>query len=99
MKKTAFALSMALILGTSSAIADASKQDASNAIQDAISANNKAAEKGFEWRDTYKKLLGPAKKAYQDGQYEKAISLANTAKSHALLGLSQAEQSANPNTL
>lgn len=99
MKKTAFALSLALLAGSSAAIAETSQQDASKAILDAVSTNNQVAAKGFEWRDTYKKLLGPAKKAYQEGQYDKALELANTAKSHAMLGLSQAEQSANLNTL
>jgi len=95
MRKTALALSLALISATSVVMADATKQNASKAIYDAISANNKVAQQGYEWRDTYKKLLGPAKQAYQKGEYDKAIKLANTAKSHATLGMEQAKQKAN----
>jgi len=90
MKKTAIAATLILALGSSAAFA-ASQKDASNAIFEAVSANSKAAKMGFEWRDTYKKLLGPAKKAYKKGDYAKAVALANKAKSHAKLGMVQAK--------
>ncbi|NOY66656.1 MAG: hypothetical protein GXP13_04510 [Gammaproteobacteria bacterium] len=90
MKKTALTAALAMILGSSVAFAAPSQKDAANAIFEAVSANNKAAKIGFEWRDTYKKLLGPAKKAYKKGNYGKAVKLANTAKAHAKLGVVQA---------
>jgi len=95
MKKTAFAATMALILGSSVAFAAPSQKDAANAIYDAVAANNKVAKVGYEWRDTYKKLLGPAKKAYRKGDYAKAVKLANTAKSHAELGMVQSKKGMN----
>jgi len=95
MKKTAIAATLVLALGSSAAFAGASQKDASNAIFEAVSANSKAAKTGFEWRDTYKKLLGPAKKAYQKGDYDKAVKLANKAKSHAKLGMTQAKVAKN----
>lgn len=89
MKKLAYALPLVAVLAATPALA-ASKSDASAAILDAIKMNNKAHAAGFEWRDTYKKLLGPAKKAYRKGDYDKAVALADKAKSHAQLGLQQA---------
>ncbi len=73
----------------------ASQSDAAAAITAAVVKNNEAQKAGFEWRDTYKKLLGPAKKAYQKGDYAKAVKLANTAKAHAELGLTQAKVASN----
>ena len=99
MKRTVFALGLALGIAPATLLADASASDASSAIYSAVKANNEAAEIGFEWRDTYKKLLGPAKAAYAKGQYDEAVKLANTAKSHAELGLSQAETAKKPHTL
>ena len=94
MKKTVIAATMALMLGSTTAFAAASDQQAaSKAIFDAVAANNKVAKMGFEWRDTYKHLLGPAKKAYHKGDYAEAIKLANTAKAHAELGMQQAKMS------
>jgi len=95
MKKTALTAALAMILGSSVAFAGPSQKDASNAIFEAVAANNKTAKIGFEWRDTYKKLLGPAKKAYRKGDYAKAVKLANTAKSHAKLAEIQASKGAN----
>jgi len=97
MKKTAFAATLALILGSTAAFAAPSQKDASNAIYEAVAANNKVAKMGYEWRDTYKKLLGPAKKAYKKGDYAKAVKLANTAKAHAKLGMVQAGKGQNVN--
>jgi hypothetical protein len=99
MKKTVLALSLALATVPTAILADASQKEASNAIYEAVTANNKVAATGFEWRDTYKNLLGPAKQAYAKGDYHKAVQLANSAKSHAQLGLSQAEMAKSPHTL
>ena len=89
MKRTVLIASLILAFGSSSAFAATSK-DAANAINDAVIANNKAASMGYEWRDTYKKLLGPAKKAYHKGDFAKAIKLSKIAASHAKLGVIQA---------
>lgn len=99
MKRTVLALGLALGIAPVTLLADASASDASAAIYSAVKANNDAAKVGFEWRDTYKTLLGPAKAAYAKGHYDEAVKLANTAKSHAELGLSQAETAKTPNTL
>ncbi len=93
MKKIAILLTMLLAFGATSAIAGkATRAQAANAILAAVQANNKVRKMGFEWRDTYKKLLGPAKKAYRKGNYAKAIKLANMAKTHAKLGMEQAKK-------
>jgi len=94
MKKVVYALSLAALIAAPGAQA-ADKQEAANAILEAVKLNNEAAAAGFEWRDTYKKLLGPAKEAYRKGDYDKAKALADTARSHAKLGLQQAQQAAN----
>ncbi|HEC29810.1 MAG TPA: hypothetical protein ENI65_09525 [Gammaproteobacteria bacterium] len=95
MKKSALAISMALALASTAVYAGATKKDASQAIYEAVTANNQAAKMGFEWKFTYKKLLGPAKKAYHKGNYAKAIKKANIAKSHADLGIIQANYAKN----
>ena len=89
MKKLAYVLPLLAVLAAPSALA-AGKNEASAAILDAVKMNNEARAAGFEWRDTYKKLLGPAKEAYRKGDYDKAQSLANEAATHAKLGLQQA---------
>ena len=99
MKRTVLALSLALTMAPTTILADTTQKEASSAIYAAVTTNNKAAAQGFEWRDTYKKLLGPAKQAYAKGDYDTAVKLANTAKSHAELGLSQAEMAKTPHTL
>lgn len=96
MRKLMLALPLALVL-SAPAVHAASQQEAAKAITEAVVANNKASKAGFEWRDTYKKLLGPAKKAYKDGDYAKAVKLSNTAKAHAELGLEQAQRASSGN--
>lgn len=98
MRKRILMAILACTLPSMTVLAD-SRTDASEAIHSAVLANNQAAAKGFEWRDTYKKLLGPAKQAYQKGDYQRAIDLANTAKSHAELGLEQAKQASMASAL
>lgn len=95
MKKLAYVVPFVALFSASVAMAEDAKaptaKDASSAIFEAVTMNNKANKSGFEWRDTYKKLLGPAKHAYQKGDYAKAIELANKAKAEAELGLHQAK--------
>ena len=76
---------------SASTVYAASLENAEEALKAAINANNKVAEMGFEWRDTRKTLLNPAQKAIKAGDYDKAIELANTALSHAELGMKQAQ--------
>lgn len=94
MRKFVYALPLVALLAAPGAYA-ADKQEAAAAIVEAVKLNNEAAEVGFEWRDTYKNLLGPAKEAFRKGEYDKAKALAETARSHAKLGLQQAEQAAS----
>lgn len=89
MKKFAYTLPLLAIFAAPPVLA-ASQQEASEAILKAVKMNNQAHAAGFEWRDTYKKLLGPAKEAYHKGDYDKAEALANKAATHAQLGLQQA---------
>lgn len=92
MKKMTILLTMLLAFGATSAIAGkATRAQAAKSIVAAVQANNKVRKMGFEWRDTYKKLLGPAKQAYRKGNFSKAMKLANTAMAHARLGMKQAK--------
>lgn len=91
MKKLIVSTALAAILATPVTFA-ATQSEAASAINAAVLKNNEASKAGFEWRDTYKKQIGPAKQAYQKGDYDKAVKLANTAKAHAELGLTQASQ-------
>ena len=93
MKKLLIACALGALLSSPLAMA-ASQADAARAITEAVVKNNAARKAGFEWRDTYKKLLGPAKQAYRKGDYDRAVKLANTARAHAELGLAQARQAA-----
>jgi len=92
MKKAIVSVALAAALFTPVSFA-ATQSEAAAAITAAVLKNNDASKAGFEWRDTYKKQLGPAKKAYKKGDYDKAIKLANTARAHAELGLIQASKS------
>lgn len=94
MKKLAFALPLLAVLAAPPALA-ADRAEAGAAIVAAVKVNNEARAAGFEWRDTYKKLLGPAKKAYQEGDYDKAAALAKKAQMHAKMGLQQAQVARN----
>lgn len=95
MKKLALLLPLLLAFSAPSVqAAKATKADAQKAILAAVLENNKARKARFEWRDTYKKLLGPAKKAYKEGDYDKAVKLSNTAIAHAKLGQAQAKSQA-----
>jgi len=91
MKKAIVSAALAAVLFAPVSFA-ATQSEASSAITAAVLKNNEARKAGFEWRDTYKKQLGPAKKAYQKGDYDKAIKMANKAKAHAALGLTQASK-------
>ncbi len=93
MKKLVYVLPLVAMFSATAANAAATKSDAANAIVAAVQANNKVAQEGFLWRDTYKKLLGPAKAAYKKGDYDKAKALANKAEAEAKLGMGQYQRS------
>lgn len=99
MNKALFVLPLLTVLCASNSWAGATKEEAGNAITEAVVANNKVSAAGFEWRDTYKKLLKPAKEAYKKGDYDTAVKKAKTAKAHAELGLVQAEAGKNAGSM
>lgn len=58
------------------------------AIDEAVAANQNAASIGYEWRDA-NEFIEEAKKAAEEGDKEKALSLANKAKSEGDLAYEQ----------
>ena len=58
-----------------------------------IQAQKKIEQLGFSWRDTYKKLIGPAKKAMKAGKCAKAEKLISTAMDHINLANDQYRRS------
>jgi len=96
MKKLVYVLPLVAMFSATAATA-ATQQDAANAIVSAVQANNQVSQKGFEWRDTYKKLLGPAKKAYRSGKFDEAVALADKAKAEANQAMNQYQASFNAN--
>jgi hypothetical protein len=94
MKNMAVLTGALLVLGCAgiNAGSESGKQamDASvqNAIDNAIAANKNAASIGYEWRDA-DKFIEDAKKAAAEGDKEKALSLANEAKSQGDLAYEQ----------
>jgi len=94
MKKLAYVLPLAALLAAPGAFA-ATRHEAGQAILNAVQANDQVRSVGYEWRDTYKKLLGPAKHAYRKGNYGKAVQLADTAEQHAELGMAQYQANLN----
>lgn len=68
----------------------ADAQSFESAYAQAEAARKRAAEVGFEWRDT-KKLLWYAKQYAKRGDYDKAEALALRAKRQGELGVQQAK--------
>ncbi|MGD8782864.1 MAG: DUF4398 domain-containing protein [Thioalkalispiraceae bacterium] len=66
----------------------ATEQAAKDAIAAAKQANKEAKAVGYEWRDTGK-MIKKAEKALADGDYDKAIKLANQAKRQAEIAVEQ----------
>ena len=65
-----------------------SEQAAKDAIAAAKKANKEAKAVGYEWRDTGK-MIKKAEEALADGDYDKAIKLANKAKRQAENAIAQ----------
>ena len=85
MKKLALlAAAVALTLSACSSTPDTSfkETDASAAITAAETANSRAKKVNNEWRDTGK-IIKSAKKAEKEGDFDKAVKLANKAKRQA----------------
>lgn len=93
MKRTALIAAIALALATTGVNA-ATQKEAADAVLAAVSAIEKAASVGGEWRDSYK-ILGEAKKAYRHGDYDMALEKANIATSQGEMGFQQAREQAN----
>lgn len=69
--------------------------EADSAISAAASANAKAKELGFEWRDTHN-LIREAEEAAAAGDYAKAINLANEARVQAENAIQQGTTGSKP---
>jgi len=93
MKKTVVFLLCLFVFGSQAIAAD--KKSSSEAILAAVDANKKLNKLGFEWRDTYKKIIGPAKKAWQKGKYDEAEKLAKKAIAFIKLGNEQFKRGHN----
>ena len=85
----AVALSLGLLAGCATTGDDAANA-AEQAIADAKAANAEVAAMGYEWRDTGK-MIEQAEAAFADGDYDKALELANQALAQAEDAKRQAE--------
>ncbi|MCW8908547.1 MAG: SoxXA-binding protein [Sedimenticola sp.] len=88
----ALAIIFGLMIGSTATLAGEMKADAAtaaDAIARAEAAQKKADSVNGEWRDTGK-FIKNAKKAAEDGDYAKAVRLANKAESEGNLGYQQA---------
>lgn len=83
------ALIGALTLSPFSAFAGQTQESYEQALTAATEAKAKASSVGGEWRDVGK-LLKNAEKAAKDGNYDKAVKLANQAQVQCEVGYEQA---------
>ncbi|TDY01740.1 DUF4398 domain-containing protein [Thiohalophilus thiocyanatoxydans] len=92
MKKIAImAMTAALTLAACATGPSMSEQDANNAISAAKSELNKAKNVNYAWRDTGK-MIKAAEKAAKEGEYEKAVDLANEAEKQSELAQKQSRE-------
>lgn len=75
----------------STAVLAANEKDFNAVYKEAKHLQEKATAVGNQWRDT-KKFLTQSKQAADQGQYDKAVKLANKAKSQYALAIQQVEQ-------
>ncbi len=85
-----FFIATALVLSACGAPQKHTDKQAASAIAAATSMNKKAKKAEFEWRDTGK-LIKKAKAAAKDGEFDKAVKLADKAKKQAEMALKQAK--------
>lgn len=78
----------ALMFGSTAFAADQATAD--KAIADAKAAAKAANAEGGEWRDTGK-MIKKAEAAAKEGDFDKAVKLADTAKFQGEMGLAQAQ--------
>lgn len=83
-----FLIATALVLSACGVQQKHNKNDASAAIMAASQANKKAKKVEFEWRNTGK-LIKKAKAAAKEGEFDKAVKLANKAKKQAQMAMLQ----------
>lgn len=97
MKKTILLISLSLLLGacaTAPRTPAATAESAASAIAAAEAARGKAAEVGYEWRDTAE-IITEAKKAAEAKEYDKAVKLAGKAERQGVAALKQYEEQKN----
>ncbi len=87
-KYLVLAVAGALMMGSTAFAAD--KAAAEKAIADAKTAAKMADSVGGEWRDTGK-TIKKAEAAAKEGDFDKAVKLADTARYEGEIGLAQAE--------
>ena len=85
-----FFIAATLVLSACSAPQKNTDKDAAAAITAAEKTNKKAKKAEFEWRDTGK-IIKQAKAAAKEGEFDKAVKLANKAKKQAMMALEQAK--------
>ncbi|MGD8926653.1 MAG: DUF4398 domain-containing protein [Thioalkalispiraceae bacterium] len=90
-----FAIAAAFALGAcASGGPSYNKNDAASAITAAEHELDRAKAKTYEWRDTGK-MIKKAKSAMKDGDFDKAVKLANKAKRQSTHALAQYEEQKN----
>ncbi|MFP3873967.1 MAG: hypothetical protein ACLFQT_03790 [Thiohalophilus sp.] len=82
------AMTAALTLAACATGPSMTEQQANNAISAAKSELNKAKQLNYAWRDSGK-MIKAAEKAAKEGEYDKAVDLANEARKQGELAQSQ----------
>lgn len=99
MKKTILIASFSLLLGACATNGTTATADsAASAIAAAQAAKGKAAEAGYEWRDTGK-IIEKAQKAAEAKEYTKAAELAALAERQSVAALKQHEEQKNASSM
>jgi starvation-inducible outer membrane lipoprotein len=90
------AAAAALVLGACASTSSQTynKNDAMSSIMAAEHETARASNVGYEWRDTGK-IIKQAQEAMKQGQYDKAVKLANKAKQQSTLAIQQQHEQAN----
>jgi len=94
MKKLIIVAATAALMTACASAPTHSLDQANAAISAASAANGKAKKVNYEWRDTGK-MIKKARKAKGDGEYDKAVKIANKAKRQAVNALAQYNEQKN----